>query len=177
MSEVVVAQGAVVCAEAEIKGDVTIGTGTVVHPKARILAEGGPIVIGENNLIEEQTVIRNRKLSDDEEEVTGGHVMIIGQNNVFEVGSCCEALYVGKNNIMEPKSHVGPRIKISDGCIIGAKCYVNSFEMLETNTVIYGDKCTRRVQSVHPPAQTLQLDFLTKILPNFHHLKKAPKKD
>ena len=38
----------------------TSGTGTVVHPSAHILAEGGPIVIGENNLIQEQVTIINR---------------------------------------------------------------------------------------------------------------------
>lgn len=30
---------------------------TVVHPKASIIAEAGPIVIGENNIIEEQATI------------------------------------------------------------------------------------------------------------------------
>ena len=51
--------GAVVCAEAELVGDITIGTRTVIHPKARILAIGGPIVIGEGNLIEELVTIFN----------------------------------------------------------------------------------------------------------------------
>lgn len=32
----------------------------MVHPKARIIAEAGPIVIGEGNLIEEQVLIINR---------------------------------------------------------------------------------------------------------------------
>jgi len=31
----------------------------VIHPKARIIAEAGPIVIGEGNLIEEQALIIN----------------------------------------------------------------------------------------------------------------------
>lgn len=35
------------------------GPRTVVHPKARIIADAGPIVIGEGNLIEEQAVIIN----------------------------------------------------------------------------------------------------------------------
>ena len=39
---------------------VSIGSRTVIHPKARIVAEAGPIIIGENNLIEEQTQIINR---------------------------------------------------------------------------------------------------------------------
>uniref|UniRef100_A0A8C5HVH6 Dynactin subunit 6 n=1 Tax=Gouania willdenowi TaxID=441366 RepID=A0A8C5HVH6_GOUWI len=58
-----IAAGAVVCVESEIKGDVTIGPRTVVHPKARIIAEAGPIVIGEGNLIEEQALIINRCVS------------------------------------------------------------------------------------------------------------------
>jgi dynactin-6 len=54
-----------------IKGQITIGAGTVIHPAVTILAEvwfvslpayvqGGPIIIGENNLIEEQVVIINK---------------------------------------------------------------------------------------------------------------------
>lgn len=38
------------------------GARTVVHPSARILAEGGPIVIGESNLIQEKALIRNRSV-------------------------------------------------------------------------------------------------------------------
>lgn len=77
------------CVESEIRGDITIGepfyfdtyllrlysnhhnctkmyffalsgARTVVHPKARIIAEAGPIIIGEGNLIEEQVLIINR---------------------------------------------------------------------------------------------------------------------
>lgn len=36
------------------------GPRTVIHPKAKIIAEAGPIIIGENNLIEEQCIIANR---------------------------------------------------------------------------------------------------------------------
>ncbi|GFT98516.1 hypothetical protein NPIL_298951, partial [Nephila pilipes] len=40
-------------------GEITIGSRTVIHPKAHIIAEAGPIVIGESNLIEEQVKIIN----------------------------------------------------------------------------------------------------------------------
>ena len=43
----------------EMYGFVSVGPRTVVHPKARIIAEAGPIVIGEGNLIEEQALIIN----------------------------------------------------------------------------------------------------------------------
>lgn len=45
------------CLESKLKGVITIGSMTVVHPKASIIAEAGPIVIGENNIIEEQATI------------------------------------------------------------------------------------------------------------------------
>lgn len=40
----------------------TSGAQTVVQPGAQILAEGGPIVIGEGNLIQEQATVINRSV-------------------------------------------------------------------------------------------------------------------
>ena len=59
-----VSPGAVVCNESKLLGEVSIGARTVVHPKATIIAEAGPIIIGENNLIEEQAVIVNARNPD-----------------------------------------------------------------------------------------------------------------
>lgn len=68
---------AVVCQDVELKGDITIGSGTqkpvsrihesehlpqgtIVHPKATIFAIAGPIVIGSGCIIEEGAIIVNR---------------------------------------------------------------------------------------------------------------------
>ncbi|CAH1788756.1 unnamed protein product, partial [Owenia fusiformis] len=170
-----IAPGAIVCSECEIKGDVTIGARTVIHPKARIIAEAGPIVIGDSNLIEEQAQIIN-KASDAGDGGTKA-VMVIGNNNQFEVGCYSEAMQIGDNNILETKAIAGKTVLLTNGCIIGAQCEVTSNETLPENTVIYGRECQRRVQSERPPPQTLQLDFLTKILPNYHHMKKPNKRE
>jgi dynactin-6 len=71
----------ITCADIELRGEVTIGqgktndelkllplpigifltgTGTVVHPKVVIFGHTGPVVIGNNCIIEEGTVIINR---------------------------------------------------------------------------------------------------------------------
>ncbi|XP_786640.2 dynactin subunit 6 [Strongylocentrotus purpuratus] len=163
--------GAVVCVEAELRGDITIGPRTVIHPRARIIAEAGPIVIGESNLVEDQVVIINRKQLGQEGPIT----MTIGANNVFEVGSRCEAVRVGNNNVVESKAFIGRDTEMSNGCVIGAFCNITSHERLPEHTVIFGDECRRRLQADKPQAQTLQLDFLMKILPNYHHLKKSTK--
>ncbi|KAM6149297.1 dynactin subunit 6 isoform 1-T1 [Erethizon dorsatum] len=193
-----IAPGAVVCVESEIRGDVTIGPRTVIHPKARIIAEAGPIVIGEGNLIEEQALIINShpdNITPDTEDPEP-KPMIIGTNNVFEVGCCIlynnaktggthaynpstrEAEAGGLQKVRgqsELHAYVGRNVILTSGCIIGACCNLNTFEVIPENTVIYGADCLRRVQTERPQPQTLQLDFLMKILPNYHHLKKTTK--
>lgn len=149
----------------------------MVHPKARIYAEAGPIIIGEGNLIEEQAFIRNgypENIAPDSEDVEP-KPMVIGTNNVFEVGCYSHAMKIGDNNVIESKAFVGRNVILTSGCIIGACCQVDTCEVIPENTVIYGSDCLRRVQTERPQPQTLQLDFLMKILPNYHHLKKTTK--
>ncbi|KAI9531421.1 Dynactin subunit 6 [Dissostichus eleginoides] len=170
-----IAAGAVVCVESEIRGDVTIGARTVVHPKARIIAEAGPIIIGEGNLIEEQALIINSYPENQLPDSEGAEqkTMTIGTNNVFEVGCVSQALNIGDNNVIESKADLGRRVVLSSGCIVGACCQLNTCEVVPENTVVYGCGTNRRLQSEKPQPQTLQLDFLMKILPNYHHLKKT----
>ncbi|OON14191.1 hypothetical protein X801_10021 [Opisthorchis viverrini] len=127
--------GAVVCSECELCGEVVIGAGTIVHPKARIVAEAGLIHIGAFNLIEEQVEIINH---------TPDTVLKIGDHNVFEVGARCEAMEIGDNNVFEAKSCVGPHMRITNGCVIGAMCSLMSDETLPECTVIYGEQVSFR---------------------------------
>ncbi|CUT99351.1 dynactin subunit 6 [Echinococcus multilocularis] len=153
--------GAVVASECDIQGDITVGTRTVIHPKARIIAEAGPIRIGESNLIEEQVEIINN---------VPNTILIIGDFNVFEVGARVHSCEVGNSNVFESKCFVGPQVRISNGCVIGAMCSLTAPEQLPENTIVFGERCLRRVATERPMPQTLQLDFLSKILPNYHHL-------
>ena len=100
-----IAPGAIVCNESHLVGEVSIGSRTVVHPKAQIIAEAGPIIIGENNIIEERAKIINAKDPNSTNDTT--RVMIIGSNNVFEVDCVSYALKIGDSNNLEAKSVVG----------------------------------------------------------------------
>lgn len=42
-------------------------------------------------------------------------------------------------------------MELSNGCIVGAMCSVNTAERLPENTVIFGGDCNRRVQQERPP--------------------------
>eukprot|EP00047_Mylnosiga_fluctuans_P004568 m.235302 g.235302 ORF g.235302 m.235302 type:complete len:171 (+) comp12799_c0_seq1:149-661(+) len=144
-----------------IRGQITIGAGTVIHPAVTIIAEGGPIIIGDNNLIEEQTVIINKST---------GSVLVIGNGNVFEVGSRVESSTIGDDNVIEAKAVVGPQAVIGNNCRIGAMCTVSPNEFLADNTVVFGRENTQRVDPTmtKPSAYTEQLAYLKKIMPSFH---------
>ncbi|CAK8682374.1 unnamed protein product [Clavelina lepadiformis] len=166
-----IAADAVVCEEATLEGSITIGPRCIVHPKATIIAKDGPIVIGESNLIEEQTKIINRNLPGTE----GNSPLIIGDNNLFEVGSEFEGKFIGSNNVLEAKAKVGPLTTLSNGCTVGSSVHLNAAERLPDNTVICGKDYLRQHARDKPAHQGQQLDFLKKILPNYHFLIKSKK--
>uniref|UniRef100_A0A0N4U5C3 Dynactin subunit 6 n=1 Tax=Dracunculus medinensis TaxID=318479 RepID=A0A0N4U5C3_DRAME len=139
---ITIAPGAVVCKEASLHGTITIGSGTIVHPTAVIRATNGPIVIGENNNVEETAVIENL--------CANGETLYIGRDNVFEIESVMQASRVGDNNIFGVRSRVGPNTIVTNGCFIGTKCSAVMTETLPENMVIYGETNIRRIASDPP---------------------------
>ena len=68
-----------------------------------LIIGSGPIIIGENNLIEESARIINRNSDSGKSDAGTVPVMIIGNNNVFEVDCTSLALKIGHNNVLESK--------------------------------------------------------------------------
>jgi len=153
--------GACVCVEAEIRGEVKIGTKTIVHPCARILATGGPIIIGDANIIEELVTIEN----------VSSEVMHIGNNNVFEVASTVMARSVGDHNVFETKCFVGDDVGVQNGCVFGAGTKITAPTAVTDNSIFFGNPLQHRIAGERPAVQALQIDFLGRILPNYHHVK------
>ncbi|XP_059610834.1 dynactin subunit 6 [Phlebotomus argentipes] len=178
-SEVKIMPRAIVCEDTNLRGDITISGGCVIHPSATIVAESGPIIIGENCIVEEYVSIVHRVPPGQAVQSDRPPVLVIGANNVFEVGCRIEALKIGERNIFECHSSVSADVKISNGCVIGAGCHLTGAQDLPENTVITGKDCILREALEKQSTQTLQLDFLRKVLPNYHHIRKVtfdPKK-
>ncbi|XP_061710877.1 dynactin subunit 6 [Cydia pomonella] len=163
--------GATVCEDCTLEGDITIGGGTVIHPRVTIIAEGGPIIIAEYCIIEEYTTIIHKK-SDNQEDPP--KPLFIGAHNAFEVGCKLESYcgHVGESNVFECKSFVGVDVKVGSGCVIGAACQLTAPQTLADNTVIWGSEHHIREALEKQPSQLLQLDFLGKVMPNYHRLRK-----
>jgi len=120
----------VVCNVAVIKGDVKIGMKTIIHPCAKILATGGPIVIGDSNIIEELACIENRSKTNE--------TLYIGNWNVFEVRSSVYASVIGDNNVFETNCVVGEEMAIGNACVFGVGTKVNNVKSCPDHSVFYG---------------------------------------
>ena len=157
-----IGEGSVVCSSAVLEGEVSTGFRTIVHPLARIIARGGPIVIGDNNIIEEKVEIIN----DSEEE----QVMIIGNGNTFQAGCSVRSLKIGNRNTVESFSYVGRGTVLPYGNVISAGCRLDTTEILPELTVIYSldGEHRRRVAASPPGDNAEEVGLLAKLLPNYH---------
>ncbi|KAF5358553.1 hypothetical protein D9756_001308 [Leucocoprinus leucothites] len=161
---------AVVCQDVELKGDITIGAGTIIHPKATIFAIAGPIIIGSGCIIEEAAIIVNRKKE----------TMRIGDDNLFEIGCRAECPSIGNANTISTRARVHHTVSIGSYCVIGATCLLvpTEDEVLPDYTVVYGPSAERRTWSGRGKIQEADLrrkhaDYLKETLPKFNRLRRG----
>ncbi|KAH8400502.1 hypothetical protein KR222_002153, partial [Zaprionus bogoriensis] len=167
----------VVCEESILHGDITFSAGCVVHPSATVIAEAGPIIFGENCIVEEYVTIAH-KLAEGEV-WDASNILSIGSHNVFEVGCKVFASRIGDKNVFESKCYVARGVAVSSGCVIGAGVNMSTRQQLPESTIVYGQQALQREAIDKQVSQTLQIDFLRKVLPNYHRLRKPnfdPKK-
>ncbi|XP_005181594.2 dynactin subunit 6 [Musca domestica] len=176
-NDVKIMNKSIVCEDSTLRGDITISQGCVIHPSASILAEAGPIILGENCIVEEYATIAYRLTEEQKRQKEEGNLepcppLVVGSNNVFEVGCIVEAQKIGDKNVFECKCYVGPEVVVTNGCVVGAAVSLKCKQVLPESTVIYGRDCQQREAIDKYAYQTLQIDFLRKVLPNYHHLRK-----
>ncbi|KAI6178504.1 Dynactin subunit 6 [Aphelenchoides besseyi] len=149
--------------QSNLTGHITFDEGCVVHPLAKINAGTGSIVFGKFNIVEERAEITN---------CIPGHTLIIGDENMFEVGSRCNATKIGDRNVLGQRCVVGENVILTDGCVIGAKCEVLEHGELPKQTAVYGAENNRRVTGSLPQSLQLHTQFLRQKLPKFGYAYK-----
>lgn len=88
-----------------------------MHPNAQIIAEGGDIIFGDYNIIEEFVKIINQPRKDKEGNVVK-RPMKIGSYNLFEVGTQINSTDVGDLNEFGVKCVVPPGSQIGNCCTV-----------------------------------------------------------
>ncbi|GAA6010703.1 hypothetical protein JCM11491_002904 [Sporobolomyces phaffii] len=191
----------VVVADCDLRGDITIGQGSVLQPRCTILALSGPIVLGDNNILEENVVIVNRLKQP----------LVIGNSNLFQVGARIESPKIGDHNNFGIRSRISPHVQVESHCTVGSGCVVlpspfpspapppsvqpdsamppssepepdsapdsEPLETLPSHTHVFSSENRRRVNdSGEGVVQTRALfvkhiEYLRESLPRFHKLK------
>lgn len=170
---VIIDSKAIVCSEAVVEGNVIIGAGCVVHPKAIIKCEegAGRIVIGSDNIFEENCCIVNKIADDTQEERS----MTIGNNNLFGVGCHVEAGAIGNCNAIQCRAKIARGIAMEDNCVVGPTCFVDGKSTVPSYTVVFGRPAQIRTQSTtvehHMSVHKGMLELLRRQLPGFHRFK------
>ncbi|WWC61231.1 uncharacterized protein I303_103811 [Kwoniella dejecticola CBS 10117] len=171
----------IMCQDTDLKGDITISEGVVIHPKATILALGGPIEVGKNCIIEEGAIIINRS----------PNVLRIGEYNQFMVGCRIEADSIGDWNTFQPRSTVSAGLVISNHCTFSAG--TTSFpasshtheasdglqtetETIPPYTVVYGANSDKRKwdgtnQLAEQNLREKHIEYLREIVPKYNRLR------
>eukprot|EP00299_Pterocystis_sp_00344_P014034 c6940_g1_i3.p1 GENE.c6940_g1_i3~~c6940_g1_i3.p1 ORF type:complete len:173 (+),score=38.14 c6940_g1_i3:398-916(+) len=168
---IVVEQGAQVCRNATVTGNVVIGSGSLIHPTSVISSPSGKIVIGSKSMVEECAQIKN----------TGVGTMSIGSGTVCEVGCYIESSSVGDGTIIQAKARVNAGCVIGDGCVIGICVEVPPNTIVPNHTVLFQDASHSRTVTELGKRNTKlchdEIDFITskKLLESNHRLYEVGK--
>lgn len=158
---------AVVPADVDIRGTVTIKSGTVVHPRARLDGTVAPVVVGENCIVEEGVQL-----------TSGAGGLHIGDGNWLRVGCRIASESIGNCNVLEVGCSVPAHVRVGNFCVIGAGCDLSTWAPtdLPERTVVYGNPPCQRTWSGDGIGQQLashakHLQYLRTALPQHHKLR------
>ncbi|KAJ2691815.1 hypothetical protein H4R19_006281, partial [Coemansia spiralis] len=155
---------ALVCKNAVVEGDVQIGSGTVVHVGASIVAKNGPIIIGSNNIISERAAIINHHSTP----------LTIGDNNLLETDCVVEGRGIGHGNIIQVRGQVTGTSTLGNNCVVGATCSTEPAENVPDNTVLFGNPQSRRLRTgnnaEHATVHKRHLEYIHEMLPRYNHI-------
>jgi len=111
--------------------EVQVGKRTVIEPNVTLIADGGSVIIGADNIISEGTCIINKS--------DKGEAIQIGNGNLFEPNARIEAAKIGAFNVFGAKCHVKQGVVIGNGCVIGPRVMVIQNTRIRQDIVVFGD--------------------------------------
>ena len=99
---------------------ITIGPRAVIHPYAKIISSGGPVIIQEGAIVWEKAIIgasgSTVSYHGPHGDVAEDMAVKIGRNAVIETGAIVEAEIVGEGTLVEAFARVGQGANIGKVC-------------------------------------------------------------
>ena len=114
----IIHETAFVSEAAYVVGEVVVGKNSGIWPGAVVRADFGPIVIGENTMVEDNSVVHS------------GGPLTIGNNIIIGHGVVVHCKTVGDNTLL------GNNATVLDDAVIGKNCIVAAGSLVRPETVI-----------------------------------------
>lgn len=162
------ASSLVIAEQASLTGTylITLGSNTVVHPRARFTSAHGPITVGSSCIICERSSIGFQSEAPERE----GQGVVIENGVVVEVGAVVEAKTVGEGSVIEVQAKIGKGAVLGKHCKIGPLCEVADGEIVPDFTIVYGNGMRRLdisgVEDLKLKMVARQIDVLKKLIPS-----------
>ena len=121
-----IADSAFVSEWAYVVGDVEIGENSGVWPGAVVRGDFGPIKIGKNSQIEDNSVVHSAV------------AMEIGDNVIVGHSAVIHGLKIGNNVLIGNNATVLDFAEIGDGCIVGANSMVATGQKIPIKSFVTG---------------------------------------
>jgi dynactin-6 len=175
LSSTTFSPGCMICESVVVHGRVSFGPGTVVQPCSQFFATGaGSIIIGSDNIFEEQCIVINDSDKD----------MVIGSLNLFEVGCQIRAATIGNGNRVGVRATLGWGSSMSNHGLVVALQTVNDEAVLPDHCLVTptlnhaadrGDNVALHQQQMLDYLSALRSPSSRTCLLNFHKLHKIKK--
>ena len=143
---------------------VSFGYGCIVHPKAKIIAEGGcNIIFGEYNIIEENVIIKATPKFDASLNNNVTITVFIGTYNHFKVGCHIENTSVESYNLFEYKCKLEDSY-VENKCIITAGIQLPKRATVKNLSIIFDKQIRIENSNFNEPDFIKYIKELYKIL-------------
>ncbi|KAI6322321.1 hypothetical protein MCOR29_004826 [Pyricularia oryzae] len=144
---------------------ITISSESVVHPRARLESEGGPVNIGRRCIVQERVLLGAGGNRAEGSVTLGDYVTVeaaaniecggtmVGEGTVVGVGcKIGSGAFIGKYCTLTPRSVIAPKERIPDGTVV----YSNGMRRLDKRGIV----------DLRKEAQVRQIEALRRLIPS-----------
>ena len=123
-------------------GKLSLGYGTILHPKSTLIIDGCSLVIGEYNIIEENVTIKVCPSYSALLEKYVNTTIYIGNFNHFRIGSYLQNTCVENNCVIDYRANLVD-CSVESNCIVSPCVELNNKFIVPKNQIIFKDYSLR----------------------------------
>ncbi|TLD29132.1 hypothetical protein PspLS_03657, partial [Pyricularia sp. CBS 133598] len=144
---------------------ITISSESVIHPRARLESEGGPVNIGRRCIVQERVLLGAGGNHAEGSVTLGDYVTVEAAANIE-----CGGTMIGEGTIVGVGCKIGPGAFIGKYCTLTPRSVIAPKERIPDGTVVYSNGMRRPdkrgIIDLRKEAQVRQIEALRRLIPS-----------